>query len=353
CACCGVWEGTCTVLGEAPQKYLNIFPTCCYFFLGCGGIIHSDNGMIKSPHWPQNFPTNTRCTWTIITHESKHLEMNFHNNFQIPDNYVAVYDGSDTHAPLLGKFCGSTLPPNIMSSSNNLFLVFNTDFSGADRGWKASFRETLGPQNGCGGYLTNAAYSFGSPVSNVTRRYERNLDCVWVITAPVNKLINLTFTSFALEAPYSQTCRYDYVQLYDGDNENANLVGTFCGSTVPAPFLSTRNSLTVKFFTDNSVEREGIYNATSISLTATSPNFPNEYPPFTLCTWVIDAPPQQQVRVVVEAFHLHSSQDCSQNYLELQDSPRVRNLQEIPFPIHIHLPSLFVKRGETHTLVID
>lgn len=46
-------------------------------------------------------------------------------------------------------------------------------------------------------------------------------------------------------------------QLYDGGNENANLVGTFCGSTVPAPFLSTSNSLTVKFITDNSVQREG------------------------------------------------------------------------------------------------
>lgn len=97
----------------------------------------------------------------------------------------------------------------------------------------------------------------------------------------------------------------------------------------------------------------GIYNATSTSLTATSPNFPNEYPPFTLCTWVIDAPPQQQVRVVVETFNLHSSQDCSQNYLELQDSPTVRNLQEIPFLIHIQLPSLFEKRGETNHLVTD
>lgn len=95
----------------------------------------------------------------------------------------------------------------------------------------------------------------------------------------------------------------------------------------------------------------GIYNATSTSVTATSPNFPNEYPPFTLCSWVIDAPPQEQVRVVVETFHLHSSQDCSQNYLELQDSPTVRN-QGIPFPIPIQLPSLFEKREETCCLII-
>lgn len=48
-----------------------------------------------------------------------------------------------------------------------------------------------------------------------------------------------------------------FFQLYDGENENANLVGTFCGSRVPAPFLSTRNFLTLKFVTDNYVERMG------------------------------------------------------------------------------------------------
>ncbi|XP_056192710.1 cubilin [Falco biarmicus] len=312
-----------------------------YTTVACGGIFNGSVGVISSPaHSVLDYHNNMNCSYYITVGNGKVVALKF-NSFQLEispscyKDYVAVYDGSDTHAPLLGKFCGSELPPNIKSSSNNLFLVFNTDFFGADRGWKASFRETLGPRNGCGGYLTNSDYRFGSPVSNVTRRYEKNLDCVWTITAPVNKLINLTFTSFVLEAQSAKTCRYDYVKLYDGDNENANLAGTFCGSTVPAPFISTRNSLTVKFVTDNSVEREGfnatyttvdrpcggIYNATSTSLTATSPNFPNEYPPFTLCTWVIDAPPQQQVRVVVEAFHLHSGQDCTQNYLELQDSP--------------------------------
>uniref|UniRef100_A0A8C3CRJ2 Cubilin n=1 Tax=Cairina moschata TaxID=8855 RepID=A0A8C3CRJ2_CAIMO len=312
-----------------------------YRTIACGGTFNGSVGIISSPaHSVLDYHNNMNCSYYVTVGNGKAVALKF-NSFQLEispscyKDYVAVYDGSDTHAPLLGKFCGSELPPNIKSSSNKLFLVFNTDFSGSGRGWKASFRETLGPQNGCGGYLTYSVYSFGSPVSNVSRKYEKNLDCVWIITAPANKLINLTFTSFVLEAQSAQTCRYDYVKLYDGVDENANLVGTFCGSTVPAPFLSTSNSLTVKFVTDSSVEREGFnatyitvdrpcggtYNATSTSLSVTSPHFPGEYPPFILCTWVIDAPPQQQVRVVVEAFHLHSSQDCSQNYLELQDSP--------------------------------
>ena len=51
---------------------------------GCGGVLHSNNGTIRSPHWPQNFPENSRCSWTVITHQSKHLEISFDNNFLIP-----------------------------------------------------------------------------------------------------------------------------------------------------------------------------------------------------------------------------------------------------------------------------
>ncbi|KAL0156416.1 hypothetical protein M9458_047662, partial [Cirrhinus mrigala] len=53
---------------------------------GCGGIIHADTGTIKSPNYPQNFPANTECTWTIIAHDGNHLEMGFASDFEIPDS---------------------------------------------------------------------------------------------------------------------------------------------------------------------------------------------------------------------------------------------------------------------------
>ncbi|KAL8165123.1 UNVERIFIED_CONTAM: hypothetical protein K2H54_029892 [Gekko kuhli] len=167
-------------------------------------------------------------------------------------------------------------------------------------------------------------------------KYDKDLECVWTIVAPVNRLVNLTFNTFELEAASSfQNCRFDYVKLYDGSNANATVAGTFCGSSIPAPFLSADNFLTIKFVTDRSIERAGFtatytlverlcggtYNATSTPQTVTSPYFPYAYPPFTVCRWVIDAPPEQQVRLVVQEFHLHPSQDCSRNYLEFQDSP--------------------------------
>lgn len=59
-------------------------------------------------------------------------------------DYVAVYDGENTLAPLMGKFCGQQLPPNLRSSSNQMFLEFVTDASVAAEGWRATFSETLG-----------------------------------------------------------------------------------------------------------------------------------------------------------------------------------------------------------------
>lgn len=59
-------------------------------------------------------------------------------------DYVAVYDGQNSFAPLLGKFCGDVLPPNLLSSTNHIFIVFRTDASVSGIGWRATYSETLG-----------------------------------------------------------------------------------------------------------------------------------------------------------------------------------------------------------------
>jgi len=64
------------------------------------------------------------------------------------EDYLAVYDGSNISDPLLGQFCGSNLPPNIRSSNNSMFLVFKTDSIQTARGWRITFRQTLGKNFG-------------------------------------------------------------------------------------------------------------------------------------------------------------------------------------------------------------
>ncbi|KAK6490308.1 cubilin [Huso huso] len=312
-----------------------------YEVIPCGGIFNQSTGTVSSPtHSISDYHSNMNCTYHIIVGNNRVVELKF-NSFHLEASsncaydYIAVYDGANTQAPLLGKFCGMVIPSTLQSSSNNLFLVFKTDYSANAGGWRATFRQTLGPQQGCGGYLTAPSGSFGSPDIDFDGKYEASLDCVWNIVVPQNMNVNLTFSNFILEGPSGTICRYDYVKVFDGDNENFPLVGTFCGTTVPASFASSNNFLTVKFVSDSSVSFSGFnatytaveltcggsHNASTTPQTITSPTSSNPYPSSTNCQWTLDAPAQENVKLSVQRFHLPPSQSCSHDYLEFKDWP--------------------------------
>ncbi|XP_016093659.1 cubilin [Sinocyclocheilus grahami] len=303
-----------------------------YRTIPCGGVFNGTSGTISSPsHSITNYHHNINCTYYIYVRDNRVIDLKF-NSFSLEASstcrydYVAVYDGENTLAPLVGKFCGRELPPNLRSSSKHLFLEFVTDSSVAAEG----------PQQGCGGYLSSSPTgTFGSPDIDMNGQYEPRMDCMWTIAVEANKGINLTFTSFELEGSTGTLCRYDYVKIYDGDSASYPLVGTFCGDVVPAPFVSASNFLTVHFISDGTVQRRGFiatystvdplcggaFNATGSSQTITSPYYPNAYPPFASCRWVLDAPSQEVVKVSVQQFHLDSSQSCTSNFLEFKDFP--------------------------------
>uniref|UniRef100_A0AAQ4PGY7 Cubilin n=1 Tax=Gasterosteus aculeatus aculeatus TaxID=481459 RepID=A0AAQ4PGY7_GASAC len=313
--------------------------TAEYRAIPCGGFFNSTMGTVSSPALSMtNYHHNINCTYHIVVRANTVVDIKF-NTFHLEASsscrydYVAVYDGQDILAPLLGKFCGSVLPPDLRSSTNQLFIVFKTDASGNGIGWRAVYTETLGPAQGCGGYLSMPMGMFGSPDPDLDGRYEPRMDCRWTIELPVNRAVNLTFNSFEVES--SSTCVYDYVRVFDGDNENFPLVGTFCGNFVPAHFVSSGNFLTIRFVTDSSVQRRGFnatysavplvcggtLNATTTIQSLVSPSFPNGYSPYTSCRWVLDAPAQESIKVSVQTFVLQPSQSCSTNYLEMKDWP--------------------------------
>lgn len=67
----------------------------------------------------------------------------------------------------------------------------------------------------------------------------------------------------------------------------------------------------------------GTLNATSVVQTVTSPFFPDEYPPYTSCRWILDAPALETIKMSIQTFVLQPDQSCSANYLELKDWPMV------------------------------
>lgn len=52
-------------------------------------------------------------------------------------------------------------------------------------------------------------------------------------------------------------CAYDHLEVYDGRDAKAPVLGRFCGSKKPEPVLATGSRMFLRFFSDNSVQRKG------------------------------------------------------------------------------------------------
>lgn len=52
-------------------------------------------------------------------------------------------------------------------------------------------------------------------------------------------------------------CAYDHLEVFDGRDAKAPVLGRFCGSKKPEPVLATGSRMFLRFYSDNSVQRKG------------------------------------------------------------------------------------------------
>ncbi|KAJ7381127.1 hypothetical protein OS493_004725 [Desmophyllum pertusum] len=72
-------------------------------------------------------------------------------------------------------------------------------------------------------------------------QYPNKLDCAWTISVgTAQKDLRLKFTSFDLEE--SVNCTADYVNIRDGKDKTAPLIGRYCGKTPPEPVKASAQS---------------------------------------------------------------------------------------------------------------
>ena len=51
-------------------------------------------------------------------------------------DFVTIYDGPSTSYPILGPYCGDTIPPDHISSKTSLLVHFHSDSSVARSGFQ-------------------------------------------------------------------------------------------------------------------------------------------------------------------------------------------------------------------------
>ena len=76
-----------------------------------------------------------------------------------------------------------------------------------------------------------------------------------VFRVPEDFQVALKFQSFEIEN--HDNCVYDFLEIRDGEDAAAPLIGTFCGYKMPKDIKSTTNSLWIKFVSDGSVQKAG------------------------------------------------------------------------------------------------
>ena len=82
--------------------------------------------------------------------------------------------------------------------------------------------------------------------------YTNNMNCQWNITSDVNMTrLELVFLYFRTASSA------DYVKVYDGGSSASPLIGTFSGSSLPAPIMSSSNKLHATFTTDGTGKSTG------------------------------------------------------------------------------------------------
>ena len=91
---------------------------------------------------------------------------------------------------------------------------------------------------------------------NYPSPYTHSKTCTWNIDAPSGKRVELRFLAFNLES--ASSCRYDWLQAYDGSSTSARKNGDkHCGSTSPSNIVSTGNRLFLKWRSDDDTAKSG------------------------------------------------------------------------------------------------
>ncbi|CAH0395162.1 unnamed protein product [Bemisia tabaci] len=302
----------------------------------CGGLLSGYSGIITSPKHPEKndeYVSDTVCEWTIQLPLGEKVSLHF-DSFDLEDSdnctydNVEIFDGPTFESPLLGRFCGArkTILP-IISTNNQVSVRFTTDLTNSGTGFRLKYDLV------CGGEFTTESGHFKSPL--FPNYYPGEKRCTYLLSQLPGKAIEVTFLEFEIETSSYDTCELDYLKAYDGENENATLIGTYCTGNRPDTIVSKHNYLFFVFETDSTIQKKGFYaNFTVIdvacggifkanSSTITSPKHPNKYPMNQKCQWVISAPPGYFVQLTWTEFSLEMHSSCRHDYVEVFDNSSV------------------------------
>ncbi|ESN94954.1 hypothetical protein HELRODRAFT_87238, partial [Helobdella robusta] len=331
----------------------------------CGKTLMEPKGTFSTPQYTLTPLPDTHghyrssyCVWRITGHPWEVITLTI-LSYDIPttmkcySNYLQVNDGAYYKSPLLGKVCGRNDSELVLTSTKQKMWLEYRLLSGymeRQPGFYAKYHKT------CGGHIKKDFGEFSSPQH--PEKYSTSLKCSWIIEVAENYSVGLTFKAFELER--HQACACDFLEVYDGGDDKAPLLGKFCGVVTPASLQSTANKILVKFVSDYSEVKTGFLaqfqkeknecetsdhqcQQTCVNTigsyrcqcsdgfelasdgrsciakkdcemelsnntgTISSPSYPGQYPPNKNCSWLISVPKNHVISIVIDTLEIEGN----------------------------------------------
>ncbi len=233
---------------------INIQPDAAWYPTYCTGaatVSTSYGGSIEDGSGPQaDYLPDSDCSWLITANDSdKNITLSFVRFATNPADFVKIYDGSATSAPLLAQYSGSSLPDPVTSTGPSMLVTFSSGNGMGAQGFLAEYTSAF--IDFCNGttVLTGAAGNFtdGSGMF----QYHDASNCKWKINPAGATRVTLIFNSFDTEAGNDEVTVYDDV--------TGNLLGRYSGSypVLPPPVTSASGQILVMFTTNLTIRGQG------------------------------------------------------------------------------------------------
>uniref|UniRef100_A0A667I6B0 CUB and sushi domain-containing protein 3 n=1 Tax=Lynx canadensis TaxID=61383 RepID=A0A667I6B0_LYNCA len=296
----------CDTVPNSLAQWNDSLPTC---IVPCGGVLTKRKGTILSPGYPEPYDNNLNCVWKITVPEGAGIQVQV-ISFATEHNWDSLdfYDGGDNNAPRLGSYSGTTIPHLLNSTSNNLYLNFQSDISVSAAGFHLEYTaigldscpEPQTPSSGmkigdrymvgdvvsfqcdqgyslqghshitcmpgpvrrwnypipiclaqCGGAMSDFSGVILSP--GFPGNYPSSLDCTWTIKLPVGFGVHLQFVNFSTETIH------DYLEVRSGSSETSTVIGRLSGPQIPSSLFSTTHETSLYFHSDYSQNKQGFH----------------------------------------------------------------------------------------------
>ncbi|CAH2222352.1 Hypothetical predicted protein [Pelobates cultripes] len=266
----------------------------------CGGVSEDMEGVILSPGFPGNYPSNLDCTWKISLPVGFGAHIQFLSfSTEANHDFVEIRNGPHETSSVIGRFSGAEMPGSLLSASHETSIYFHSDHSQNKPGFKLEYQayelqECPDPEPFDHGVVRGAGYNVGQSISfecfpgyhlighailtcqhgtnrnwdhpfprcevpcggNVTafngsvyspgfpNPYPNSQDCVWLITVPLGFGIHINFTILQTEA------QNDHITVWDGPRQADPQLGVFTSNSQKRFALSSSNQVLLHFHSD-------------------------------------------------------------------------------------------------------